>query len=84
MDELIAHALNSDDTILSSPEILKRTDRLINNPQQHYGLTPKRPERKKKRKCVLSPLFNETKRISTPCIDTIFAKDSHTPPILNS
>ena len=71
--ELIAHAMNSDDTVLSSPELLARTDRLLNSNTP----TPTPPARKK-RKNVLSPLANEAKRGVIPRIDTIFSKKNNT------
>lgn len=76
VDELIAHALNSNNTNLSSPEVLQMTERIMNTPRciEKDPTPPPRP----KRKNVLSPLVNEPKRLEitpgTPRIDTIFQK----------
>ena len=79
-EELISHALNRNDTTLSSPELMEMTDRLLATPRApsfHHDQTPKPPPRNNKRKDALSPLFNDTKRSSTPRINTIFHSDSN-------
>ena len=51
--ELIAHAMNSDDTVLSSPELLARTDRLLNTNTP----TPTPPARKKRKNVLESVIY---------------------------
>jgi ribA/ribD-fused uncharacterized protein len=80
-DELIGHALKSDDTNLTSPDVLARADALLNTPQcrQQLPVTSQAPTplvRNKRKAALLSPLENAAKRDTTPKIDTIFQKNS--------
>jgi hypothetical protein len=80
-NELIGHALKSDDTNLTSPDVLARADALLNTPQCRQQLpvtsqAPTPPVRNKRKAALLRHLEKAAKRDTTPKIDTIFQKNS--------